>query len=201
MISTAETYKGWSDEALAAAIGQGKNGALEELYFRYQKRVQYFFYRMLGHSEEKANDFVQDLFLKLIEKPHLFNPEKRFSTWFFSVAHNMCKNEYRRLKVREVMDPEAEANPSTGQRFDPAHQADLNAFNAALHAALDQFDEDRKTAFLLRHREGFSIREISQVLQCAEGTVKSKLFYTHKKLAVRLKDFNPNQLTSETRKS
>lgn len=200
MKSTSPNYPDWTDEQLASAIGQGTPQAFEELYGRYRSRLQYFFYRMLGQSEEKANDFLQDLFLKLIEKPHLYNSDKRFSTWFFSVAHNMCKNEYRRLKVRQVMDSEAEADLPSGSRFDPAHQADMQAFSEALYSALDEFDEDRKTAFLLRHREGFSIREISEVLNCSEGTIKSKLFYTNKKLAVQLQAFNPNQLTPETRK-
>jgi len=78
----------------------GEEAAFDELYNRYSKRLLVYFYRMLGRNEEKAQDFLQDFFLKLIEKPHLFSSKNRFSSWVFTVASNMCKNEYRRLKVR-----------------------------------------------------------------------------------------------------
>ncbi|PCJ82810.1 MAG: hypothetical protein COA57_12865, partial [Flavobacteriales bacterium] len=54
-------------------ICAGDNGSFNELYERYSKRILYYFYRMLGSSEEKAQDFLQDIFMKIIEKPELFN--------------------------------------------------------------------------------------------------------------------------------
>jgi len=83
------------------AIHQGETAAFDELYARYQKRLLYYFYRMLGNSNEKAGDFLQDIFMKIIERPNHFDASRRFRTWLFSVAHNMCKNEYRRLSIRK----------------------------------------------------------------------------------------------------
>ena len=79
------TYDLFSDEHLMTAVHGGDTGAFNELYQRYYKRLMYYFYRMLGNSNEKAQDFVQDIFIKIIERAFLFNPSRRFSTWIFSV--------------------------------------------------------------------------------------------------------------------
>jgi len=165
--------------------------AFNELYHRYHRRVFYYFYRMLGGVDEKAQDFLQDIFMKLVEKPEYFDTSKRFSTWLFSIAHNMCKNEYRKLAVRKVIDNEASVDVAQQNETDSATRTDLNLFTDQLFRELDQLSEEQKTAFLLRYREGFSIKEISQVLDCSEGTVKSRVFYTNKKLALKLEAFNP----------
>ncbi len=92
--------KACSDEELMESVKVGEETAFDELYNRYSKRLLVYFYRMLGSNEEKAQDFLQDIFVKIIEKPHLFGSKNRFSSWVFTVANNMCKNEYRRFKVR-----------------------------------------------------------------------------------------------------
>lgn len=171
-------------------ICQGADGALNELYKRYSKPMMYYFYRMLGQEREKAQDFLQDLFLKIIEKPERFDTSRKFSTWIYTVAHNMCKNEYRKLEVRKIVQRDDNIEVDNGQR--PDSELHSKMFTEALYRELDQLDEDRKTAFLLKYREGFTIEEISKVIECNEGTVKSRLFYTNKRLSERLNAYHPN---------
>ena len=92
-----------SDEALMSRIAKGNTAAFELLYDRYSNRMHAFFRRMLGNDSELANDFLQELFMKIIEKPKAFDVERRFSTWIYTVASNMCKNEYRR-RERQTSD-------------------------------------------------------------------------------------------------
>ncbi len=184
------SYESHADEDLMRLIAQGTSGAFDVLYERYARRLLYYFYRMLGQDEEKAQDFLHDLFLKIVERPHLFSAERRFSTWVFSVAHNMCKNEYRRLQVRRTEPLDIDDLP---MHSDPLPETiDRKAFAAMLDVELEELSEEHRTVFLLRYRENFSLREISDVLQCPEGTVKSRLFYALRRLAVRLKSFNPH---------
>ena len=104
-------------------LSEGKQRAFDELYERYAKKVHYFFWKMLGNDAEKADDFVQDLFLKLIEKPHLFQEEKKFSTWLYAVAGNMCKNEYRKTAVRnEIKDYAGLEDVSVEDHSNPAFE-------------------------------------------------------------------------------
>ena len=182
-------YSKISDEELMAHISSKSINAFNELYGRYSSRMTYYFYRMLGHDKEKAQDFLQDLFMKVVERPEMFDRSRRFSTWLFSCAHNMCKNEYRKMEVRKVMDSETEVEYASGtvNQVD----VDLKDFTRKVYEELDEMEEGHRTAFILRHREGFSIKEISMVIDCPEGTVKSKLFYTTKKLSIKLQAYNP----------
>jgi RNA polymerase sigma-70 factor (ECF subfamily) len=168
------------DEDLMIAIHQGETAAFDELYARYQKRLLYYFYRMLGNSNEKAGDFLQDIFMKIIERPDQFDSSRRFCTWLFSVAHNMCKNEYRRLSIRKsvVWGGDMDYQMATDNQDLENRQLADEIFNE-----INELGETEKTAFLLYYREDFSVRDISQVLNLPEGTVKSKLFYTRKKIS------------------
>ncbi len=180
-----------SDEQLMSAITQGERPAFDELYKRYHRRLYYYFYKMLSRDEEKAQDFLQEIFLKVAEKPRLFNPSMRFSTWIFSVAFNMCKNEYRRLHVRRIEERghDPEMMPCQAVSFDGT--LDTKRFLEALETELGGLDEDHRTTFVLRFKENFSIKEIGKTLACPEGTVKSRLHYTIKKLAGKLHAFQP----------
>ena len=112
-----QKLKACSDEELMESVEVGEETAFDELYNRYSKRLLVYFYRMLGGNEEKAQDFLQDIFVKIIEKPHLFGSKNRFSSWVFTVANNMCKNEYRRLKVRNqvVNEKDLDCFPHPGE--------------------------------------------------------------------------------------
>lgn len=165
-------------------IVSGDQAAFGELYRRYKDRMYYYFYRMLGNSAEPANDFLQELFLKLIEKPESYNPDWSFSTWFFSVANNMCKNEYRRRGVRHDFHEKEILEPRSESMNEPA--IDPEQVIGKIFETLGDLGEDHRSAFLLRYREGFSIKEIAGILQLPEGTIKSRLFYAKKALAVKL---------------
>ena len=72
-------YQQLADEKLIVAITNGDSSAFNELYKRYNERLLYYFYRMLWNDKEMAQDFLQDLFIKIIDKPHLFDVERKFS--------------------------------------------------------------------------------------------------------------------------
>lgn len=188
-------YKKFSDEKLMECIQRGDISAFNELYNRYSGRLLFYFFRELGGDEEKAQDFLQEIFLKIVEKPGLFRTEKKFSTWIFTVAYNLCKNEYRRLEVREIVENNAdvdEVSQDFESEYHPSEQkVDQKIFEKALLDELEKLDNGHRSAFLLRYQQNFSIKEISEILGCSEGTVKSRLFYTTQKLATKLKAFNP----------
>jgi len=112
-------------------VHEGNEHALEEIYHRYASLLLKYFHRMLWREEEKAQDFLHDLFLKIIEQPHRFKTEAKFSTWIYSVANNMCKNEYRKRDFRKTMNGFHSENlvhfDSTAQQMDhDSFQVDLN---------------------------------------------------------------------------
>ena len=165
-------------------IVSGDQAAFGELYHRYKDRMYYYFYRMLGNSPEQANDFLQELFMKLIEKPERYNQAFPFSTWLYSVANNMCKNEYRRREVRK----EFQAEEALDAKLDFMNDATIEPEQLIekVFQTLDQLGEEHRSAFLLRYREGFSLRQIAEILELPGGTVKSRLFNAKKILAENL---------------
>jgi RNA polymerase sigma-70 factor (ECF subfamily) len=120
--------------------------------------------------------------MKIIEKRDLYDAERRFSTWLYTVAGNMVKNEYRRLSRRQAPPP---LNEGFTEDFSIGY--DQQVFEKELAAALGQLDESQRQCFVLRFQEELSLKEIAEIQDCPEGTVKSRLFYTIKKLSSRLR--------------
>lgn len=189
MAATKNTYHNWQDERLMLALGKKDEQAFEELYTRYGKLMYNYFHRMLWKDKEKARDFTQELFTKLIQKPELFNAERNFKTWLYSIAHNMCKNEYAKHEVRRNAHSEIKYTAPGIETEKADKNMDKNKFKEELTAALNELDEVKRTTFELRFYQEMSIQEISEVMECSEGTVKSRLFYTLKQLSEKLKAF------------
>jgi RNA polymerase sigma-70 factor (ECF subfamily) len=180
-----------------ALVAGGREKAFDELYGRYAARMLAFFYRKLDRDAQKAQDFLQDLFLKIAEKPGYFDISKSFVVWIYTVAYNMCKNEYRKMAVRgggtARTDVSELANLPDLSAAKVSEKLDRDFFADSLHKALEGLDEKHQTAFILRYNDNLSIRQISLVLECAEGTVKSRLFYALKKLSSELTVFDPHR--------
>lgn len=186
---TPSKYESLSDEALMELVFQRDERAFAALYDRYAKRLLHYFSTMLRRDEEKAQDMLQDLFMKLADKPDLFQSGRNFKTWIFSIANNMCKNEYRSREVRGRVHEELKHSLARDEQATAGSRLDRKAFGEQLTKALDELEAIRRETFLLRYHEEMSIQEISELQQCSEGTVKSRLFYTLRDLNRRLKAF------------
>lgn len=179
-----------SDEVLLARVGQGDNPAFDQLYARYHGRLLHYFARMLG--ADRAPDLLQEVFLKVISSSTAFDGRGGFRTWLFTVAHNICCNEYRHVEVRRRGIEAQRRALVPGATVSAADErVELADFGSALQAELARLDPDRRSTFLLRFQEGFGLEEIGRVMGCPVGTVKSRLFYTTRLLAERLQAFDP----------
>lgn len=177
-------------------IQSGDSDAFETLYERYKQRLLYFFYRMLNGDVELTQDFLQETFLRMIDSLATFQPGRRFSPWIYTIAHNLCKNEYRRLGVRSIMERSEKmeeltrdtraGDNSVDEKIDSAN------FKKALEKELRKLEVKKGCTFVLRYYENCSIKEIAEIMSCSEGTVKSRLFYAAKKIATQLKEFDPS---------
>ncbi|QQR86419.1 MAG: RNA polymerase sigma factor [Flavobacteriales bacterium] len=183
-----------SDERLMELVVRGDEPAFGALYDRYQRRMIGYFHRMLWNDRERAQDFLQELYTKLAKNPASYDPSRPFSTWLFSVANNMCKNEYRKEEVRRAAVPHLKAEYNGVAEARSGDGVDKERFNDRLAAELDRLDPDHKATFTMRYHEDMAIKEIAVAFNISEGTVKSRLFYTLKKLAERLKEFDPRSL-------
>ena len=99
------------------------------------------------------------------------------------------------MEVRKIVENNPHLDELTLSEKNEYHQTEQNIaqnlFEDALSFELEQFDTSHRTVFYLRYQQNFSIKEIGNIMDCSEGTVKSRLFYTTQKLAHKLKAFNP----------
>lgn len=182
-----------SDERLMELVVRGDERAFGAIYDRYQHRLLNYFHRMLWHDRERARDMLQDLFAKLARKPDSYDASRPFSTWVFSVANNMCKNAYRHHQVVRAAASHIRHEPDRVEALEGIG-VDHEHFRDRLREELERIDPDHKATFVMRYHEDLAIKEIAAAFGCSEGTVKSRLFYTLKKLAERMKEFDPNAI-------
>jgi RNA polymerase sigma-70 factor (ECF subfamily) len=176
-----------SDEALMEKASQGSERALEVIYHRYSQPLLRYFYRMLWQDKPKAEDFLHDLFIRILDNRTAFDSSRKFSTWLYSIAYNMCKNEYRRQAFRKQANSLIVISDHTHESV--SNHLDQLAFQQKLDQVLCEEDEDVRAMFSLRFELEMDVSEIARVLQCPEGTVKSRLFYLKKRLASRLQHY------------
>ena len=182
-------YKTSSDEALMQYFQEGKTAAFNELYRRYSKRILHFMYRMLNNDEERAQDLLQDLFLKIVERPEMFDVKRNFKSWVFTVAANLCRNEYRAPIFVQIED---DLTAAVNENYDKLiAQLDNAVFKKQLKKELNKLKYEHKATFILRFQEKLSIKEVGEIMGCSTGTVKSRIHYTIRKLAVKLEVYNP----------
>ncbi len=112
------------------------------------------------------------------------DPTRKFSTWLYAVAHNYCKNEYRKEANRDAAMLNQIIAPA--QAALEGDQMDQAIFRRALDKLLDEEGELARTIIVLRYEMDLELEEIASVLDCPEGTVKSRLFYLRRRLAQSL---------------
>lgn len=184
-------YNSLTDEELMKALSKGDQRAFDELYKRFYAQLLGYFKNMLWGDREKAEDMVHDIFAKIIKNPDYFDTNRSFRTWLFSVASNMCKNEYKKQAVRKNTSTGVEDYRSISSNTNVLAEVQDIQFQQAFEENLAKMDEKHREVFALRHLEGLSMKEIAEVMEINEGTVKSRLFYATKFLAEKLKVYNP----------
>jgi RNA polymerase sigma-70 factor (ECF subfamily) len=144
---------------------------------------------MLWQDKEKAQDMVHDLFAKLIVNPSSFDANRSFKTWLFTIACNMCKNEFKKIEVRKNVSNSLDQHYSLKSDDNVLNTVQDKFFKVAFDESMERLDDKHREVFSLRHLQGLSMKEIADVLEINEGTVKSRLFYATKQLAEKLKDY------------
>jgi RNA polymerase sigma-70 factor (ECF subfamily) len=171
------------DAAVVQAHLNGDPQAFEELVERYQKRLLNFVYRTIG-DRERGEDLVQEVFIRVHRHLHRFDQTKKFSTWIYTIASNLAKNELRNrsrnpLVLFQTIKKNWEADHRPLQFEDKHHRPDDLYRKRHLRELVDwtvaQLPEHHRVVFVLRELEGKTYEEIAEITDCNLGTVKSRL--------------------------
>src|SRR5580765_2643963 len=171
------------DASIVGAFLAGEERAFTELVERYQTRLLNFVNRTIG-DRERAEDLVQEVFIRVFRHLHRFDQTKKFSTWIYTIASNLAKNELRNrsrnpLVLFQTIKKNWEADHRPLQFEDTTARPDDLYRQRFLKDAVDQcvqrLPEHHREVFVLRELEGKSYQEIAEITGCNLGTVKSRL--------------------------
>ena len=175
-----EATKNLTDKGILirAVEDQGHLGLLVK---RYRTPLYNFVYRFVG-DRETAEDIVQETFLRCLRHSHQYPAIEQVSTWLYTIAGNLAKTELRRRKRWHwvpIGPSDDEQRTSFYEPVDkdrlPGEQTDTNRVQDTVVKAIHNLPEEFCEAVLLRDLNGFSYDEISKIINCPVGTVKSRV--------------------------
>lgn len=177
------------EELMERVTANDDDRAYDELYHRHARRLMGFFYRQMNHDQERASDMMQDTFLRAWANRQRWKTQEEFLPWLFTIAFNICKNEYRHDGHRT--DYEQHMLQTQGEDYtdDAELEIDARIFDKALQSLLDTMPCEMRTLFSLRFEEELTIPQISDVMNIPQGTVKSRLHTLTRTLKEKLKQY------------
>jgi RNA polymerase sigma-70 factor (ECF subfamily) len=159
------------DHDLLRQVQHGDMVAFSKLVDRYRDRLMNVIGRMLMDREE-AEDIVQESFLRVYQHRMSFDFKHCFSTWLYTIALNLARNELRKKKKYKFVDIFEMQNKEVETAVEPKIPSNIGP---ALQSAIAALPDKYKTAFLLRDIEEMPYEEVARILAVPLGTVKSRV--------------------------
>ncbi len=183
-----------TDEELVSSHLQGRPGTFQHLYDRYRDRLVHFIIRKTGDSD-RAQDLVQEAFIRVTRHLHRFDTSKKFSTWIYTIASNLSKNELRNRsrsplvlfqKLEKSWDEDHRPLQFEDSRMRPDDMYRKRYLRRIVEQTVQELPEHHRLVFRLRELEGKSYEEIAEITGVNLGTVKSRLHRARNSFAQRI---------------
>ncbi|MEE9382397.1 MAG: RNA polymerase sigma factor [Nannocystaceae bacterium] len=202
---------GADDATLMVAFQRGDGAAFETLVHRHRRGLFNFLLRSVG-NRSRAEEMLQEVFLRVVRAKNRYEPRARFSTWVYTIARNLCVDESRRGRLRREVSLEAPRRMKSGdsggsstslRQTVAAAQSNVGPGEAAqirarLGEAVEELPQEQREVFVLRQVNGLSFKEIAAIVEAPENTVKSRMRYALEKLRSELRDLDPRTMGAET---
>lgn len=162
-----------ADEVLMEELKAGNVQAFDLIIYRYEKSLLNYLYRWIGNFHQ-AEELCQEVFIRVYKSAMKFNSEQKFSPWLYRIANNLCIDTYRKDKNVKKVDIEDIDIVSPENVEDKVEKDDLGR---RVKKAVMSLPQDYRAVLILKHYQGLSYNEISEILGCPLGTVKSRMHY------------------------
>jgi RNA polymerase sigma factor (sigma-70 family) len=167
-----------SDEELVKLfIETQKNKYFEVIYDRFSDKIYRKCYSFVKNSA-KAEDFMHDIFMKLILNLANYKEDAKFSTYIYSITYNYCIDNIRQSKKIQEIELEGDFEADDSSEWVEAKEMEANRLNSTL----DKISLEEKSIILMKYQDDLSIKEISDVLQISESAVKMRLKRTKERV-------------------
>lgn len=184
------------EQLLVKRAQRGDLSAYDELVRRYQDRVYATIYHMTANHED-ASDLAQEAFIKAYRAIRSFKGDSSFFTWVYRIAVNKTINFLKQRKKRSQMslndlDFNAEHDPDLLALISektPRRDLNLCELQEKLNEAMQKLSHVHRLVVTLHDVQGLSHDEISKIIDCNTGTVRSRLFYARQQLQAYLSDY------------
>lgn len=184
-----------NDTDLIIQAQKGNQSAFEELVYRYDRSVLSIAIKY-ANNEDDAKDLYQEVFIRVYRGLKKFRFRSEFSTWLFRITTNVCityktkSKEHLKVSIDKNFDVE-EQEISTSQQLvyeglSPEEISSGADIGVLVQEAVESLSPKQKMTFILKHYEGYKIREIAEMLNCKEGTIKKYLFDAIRNLRKKL---------------
>ena len=191
-----------SDAPLVERAVAGDHKAFELLVIKYQRRIQRLIGRMV-RDVDLVEDIAQETFIRAYRALAQFRGDAQFYTWLYRIAVNTAKKFLMDLKRNPTVsensfksDDDDETSPVENElTSSETPDAVLASKEIAqiINAALEALPEELRQAITLREIEGLSYEEISEVMSCPIGTVRSRIFRAREAISLKVKPLLENQ--------
>ena len=186
------------DTAIIQAVLDGDIQAYRGLVERYERRIYHVIYGVVRNQED-AHELAQEAFVKAFKALDRFRLESRFYTWLCRIAINLGIDHHRRMKHRNHAEFDEARAPSdaavvvelSSRPDNPVENVARRQLQQRILAAFDELPENQRAVMVLRELDELSYKEIAAVLDVAEGTVMSRLYYGRRKLQELLAEDKP----------
>jgi len=173
--------------------------AFEELVCRYDRQVLGIAMHFTNDSDQ-AKDVYQEVFLRVYKSLDRFAFKSQFSTWLYRIATNVSlsyissEKRRRQVSIDENIEGSEIHSRHISSNLVSKPESDRIALSSEIatrvQKALTHLSTQQRAVFVLRHYEGHRLREIAEILQCAEGTVKKHLFTATARMREHLKELH-----------
>ena len=192
-----------SDEDLMKLCQQGDEGAFEVLFQRYESPALSFIHRLIG-DQSRTEALGQEAFLRIFKDAKSYQYPRSFTTWFYTIVRNLCKNELRwrsrhpTVSIEENIDHSERSGSDHSARIadflksestDPLDRMVSREMNQKLEMALKALPDLEREILILNRFQRLKYREISEIVGVPISTVRARIYSALECLRKSIKDY------------